>query len=89
MEKYKDFVLKLLQDLYNKNKDKIKGVIMIIDEFQLIKDLGNYLNSFLWNFRGYITEQSNVAYILSGSMSLQVNLISEITGFNGAFVVEC
>ena len=85
LERYMDFVLKLPQEIYEKNKDKIDGMIIIIDEFQVIKELGNYLKSFLWTFRGYVTEQRNVAYILSGSMGLQDNLISEIAGQNGAF----
>ena len=85
LEKYKDFVFKLPQEIYEQNKDKIDGMIIIIDEFQVVKELDNYLDSFLWNFRGYVTEQRNVAYILSGSMGLQDNLISEIAGHNGAF----
>ena len=85
LEKYRDFVFSLPQEIYNYNKNKIDGVIIIIDEFQVIKELGNYLDSFLWNFRGYATEQRNVAYVLSGSMGLQDNLISEIAGHNGAF----
>ncbi|MBQ6100542.1 MAG: AAA family ATPase [Methanobrevibacter sp.] len=85
LERYRDFVFKLPQEIYDNNKDKIGGVIIIIDEFQVIKELDTYLESFLWNFRGYVTEQRNVAYILSGSMGLQDNLISEIAGQNGAF----
>ena len=85
LEIYKDFVFKLPQEIYQHNKDKIDGIIIIIDEFQVIKELDNYLESFLWNFRGYVTEQRNVAYVLSGSMGLQDNLISEIAGQNGAF----
>lgn len=85
LEKYRDFVFKLPQQIYEENKDDIGGVIIIIDEFQVIKELGNYLDSFLWNFRGYVTQQRNVAYILSGSMGLQDNLISDIAGQNGAF----
>ena len=85
LEKYRDFVFKLPQQIHEENKDDIGGVIIIIDEFQVIKELGNYLDSFLWNFRGYVTEQRNVAYILSGSMGLQDNLISDIAGQNGAF----
>ena len=85
LEKYRDFVFKLPQQIHEENKDDIGGVIIIIDEFQVIKELGNYLDSFLWNFRGYVTEQINVAYILSGSMGLQDNLISDIAGQNGAF----
>ncbi len=85
LERYRDFVFKLPQEIYDNNKDKIGGVIIIIDEFQVIKELDTYPESFLWNFRGYVTEQRNVAYILSGSMGLQDNLISEIAGQNGAF----
>lgn len=85
LEKYKDFVFKLPQEIYEHNNDKIEGMIIIIDEFQVVKELDNYLDSFLWNFRGYVTGQRNVAYILSGSMGLQDNLISEIAGHNGAF----
>ena len=85
LERYRDFVFKLPQEIYEHNKDKIDGIIIIIDEFQVIKELNTYLESFLWNFRGYVTEQRNVAYVLSGSMGLQDNLISEIAGQNGAF----
>lgn len=85
LEKYMDFVFRLPEELYRINKRDIKGVIIIIDEFQIIKDLDNYLDSFLWYFRGYVTDQRNVAYILSGSMGLQDNLISQIAGQNGAF----
>lgn len=85
LERYRDFVFRLPQEIYDNNKDKIDGMIVIIDEFQVIKELNTYLESFLWNFRGYVTEQRNVAYILSGSMGLQDNLISEIAGQNGAF----
>lgn len=85
LERYRDFVFRLPQEIYDNNKDKIDGMIIIIDEFQVIKELNTYLESFLWNFRGYVTEQRNVAYILSGSMGLQDNLISEIAGQNGAF----
>ena len=79
------FAFTLPQEIYNHNKDKIDGVIIFIDEFQIIKELDDYLDSFLWNFRGYVTEQRNVAYVLSGSMGLQDNIISEIAGRNGAF----
>lgn len=85
LERYRDFVFKLPQEIYNHNKSKIDGMIIIIDEFQVIKELDSYIESFLWNFRGYVTEQRNVAYVLSGSMGLQDNLISEIAGQNGAF----
>ena len=84
-EKLMDFVLNLPEKIYNENKEKIKGVLIFIDEFQIIKELNNYKESFLWKIRSYIQNQRNIAYIFSGSMSLQDKLISEIASQNGAF----
>jgi hypothetical protein len=84
-EKLMDFALNLPEKLYNENQDKIKGVLIFIDEFQIIKELKNYKESFLWKIRSYIQNQRKVAYIFSGSMSLQDKLISEIASQNGAF----
>ena len=80
LEKYKDFVFKLPQEIYEHNNDKIEGMIIILDEFQVVKELDNYLDSFLWNFRGYVTEQRNGAYILSGSMGLQAIMVHLVEG---------
>ena len=68
-----------------KNLDKIKGVLIFIDEFQLIRELNNYRDSFLWKLRSYIQNQRNIAYVFSGAMSMQDKLISEIASQNGAF----
>lgn len=73
------------EKLYESNNDKIKGVLIFIDEFQIIRELNKYTESFLWKMRSYIQNQRNVAYVLSGSMSLQDKLISEIAGQNGVF----
>ena len=51
------FVFDLPQTIYEEQSGKIKGAILIIDEFQAIKDLGNTLNSFLWFLRGIIQDQ--------------------------------
>ena len=75
----------LPQEIYNQNKDSICGVIVIVDEFQLLKDLGNYLDSFLWDFGEEVISQMNAAYILSASLSFNDSLISKIRGFDGAF----
>lgn len=83
--KLMDFVFDLAEKIYEENQDKIKGVLIFIDEFQIIKELNNYKESFLWKIRAYIQNQRNVAYIFSGSMSLQDKLISEIASQNGAF----
>ncbi|MEE3325582.1 MAG: ATP-binding protein, partial [Methanosphaera sp.] len=80
-----DFVLNLPQQIYEENKDKIKGVIILIDEFQIVKELNEYLNSFLWLFRGNIQNHNNVAYIITGSMSIEDPLIYDISSQNGAF----
>lgn len=84
-EKLMDFTLNLPEKIYDENNDKIKGVLIFIDEFQIIKELNNYKESFLWKIRSYIQNQRNIAYIFSGSMSLQDKLISEIASQNGAF----
>lgn len=79
------FVMDLPQKIYEDNQDRIKGVIVIIDEFQIIKEIDDYLNSFLWLFRGHIQNHNNVAYMLSGSMSLNDPFIQDVAGQNGVF----
>ena len=85
VEKLFDFVLSLPQNIYEKNSDKIDGIIIFIDEFQIIKELNDYKESFLWVIRSYIQDQRNIAYVFTGSMSLNDALISEISGHNGVF----
>ena len=58
---------------------------MSIDEFQIIKELNDYKKSFLWVIISYIQNQHNIAYVFTGSMSLNDALISEISGHNGVF----
>ena len=84
-EKLKDFVFNLPNEILKEYNDAIKGVIILIDEIQVIKELGEYLESFLWIFRSYSQKHNNVAYVLSGSMSLQDELIPKISSQNGAF----
>ena len=85
VEKLFDFVLSLPQNIYEKNSDKIDGIIIFIDEFQIIKELNDYKESFLWKLRSYIQNQNYVSYLFSGSMSLQDELITEIASQRGAF----
>jgi len=85
VEKLFDFVLSLPQKIYDKNSDKLSGIIIFIDEFQIIKELNEYKESFLWKLRSYIQNQNNVSYLFSGSMSLQDELITEIASQRGAF----
>ena len=84
-EKLVNFVLDLPDKIYNENSDKIKGILIFIDEFQIIKELDDYMDSFLWRLRSHIQNQRNVAYLFSGSMGLQDNLISEIASREGVF----
>ena len=74
-----EYVLTFPEKIYNNNSDKLKGIIILIDEFQLIKELNNYKESFLWVIRSYIQNQRNIAYVFTGSMSLNDTLISEIS----------
>ena len=80
-----DFVMDLPQQLYNENKDKIKGIIIFIDEFQIIKELDKQVDGFLSKFRIFIQDQNQVAYVLSGSMGMQDKLIVEIASRGGVF----
>lgn len=73
-EKYKDFVFKLPAEIYEQNKDKIDGIILILDEIQILKELDKHPDSFLWNFRGYMAWQRNITYVLSGSRDCRTHL---------------
>lgn len=82
--KFADFVMDLPQQIYNENNEDIGGVLIFIDEFQMMKQLDD-VNSFLWYIRSVIQSQKNIAYVFSGSMSVRDDLISDIAGQNGAF----
>jgi len=84
-EKIKDFVFNLPSEIYEKYHNEIKGVIIIIDEIQVIKELNDYLESFLWLFRSYTQNDKYIAYVLCGSMSIQDELVPQISSSNGAF----
>lgn len=80
-----NFVLSLPNKIYEENKEKIKGILIFIDEFQIIKELDDYMEGFLWKFRSYIQDENHVSYTFSGSMSLKDELISQIASQNGVF----
>ncbi len=84
-KKLAKFVLNLPQKIYQDHSDDINGSIMIIDEFQALKDLGNGLDAFLWFLRSMIQSQKNVAYVFSGSINSRDSLIEKIAGKDGAF----
>ena len=82
--KLANFVMDLPQRIYEEYENVLKGVFIFIDEFQIIKELNEY-NKFLWYLRGIIQSQNNVAYMISGSMSVKDSLIEDIAGKQGAF----
>ena len=84
-KKLANFVMDLPQYLYDEYDMYINGVFIFFDEFQIIKELGDQLNDFLWYMRSFIQKQNNVSYIFSGSMGIKDRLIEEIAGSNGAF----
>ena len=55
------------------------------DEFQIVKDLDEYLDSFLWMLRGHMQNHNNTAYIITCSMSLEHQLLHDIAGIEGVF----
>ncbi len=83
--KLANFVMDLPQYIYEEYSDEIKGILIFMDEFQVIKELDNELNGFLWYLRSKIQSQKNVAYLFSGSMSIKDELIEKIAGKQGAF----
>ena len=80
-----EYVLTFPEKIYEDNKDQIDGIIILIDEFQKIKELKNYKKSFLEVMRSYIQNQRHIAYVFTGSMSLNDTLISEVSGHTGVF----
>lgn len=81
--KLSEFIMNLPQNIVD-SSDDIKGVIVVIDEFQLLK----YVKSpeaFFWLFRSFIQEQRNVSYIFTGSVSKTADVIQMINGQDGAF----
>ena len=83
--KFTSYVMDLPQQLYDDHKEKLKGILIFIDEFQMLKQLEEDVNGFLWYIRSVIQSQKHIGYIFSGSMSVKDELISDIAGQNGAF----
>ena len=84
-EEFVNFTMNLPQQIYEENEFLYKGIIIFIDEFQIIKELGKYMDSFLWKFRSFMQDQNYVSYVLSGSMGLQDELIYKIASHKGVF----
>lgn len=84
-KKLSQFVLELPQMIYEEHRTQIKGSILIIDEFQVLKDLGDRLDTFLWFLRSVIQNQKHTAYVFSGSINSRDSIIEKIAGKDGSF----
>ena len=82
-KKISKFVMEYPQNVVE-NIDGIDGFIIIIDEFQMLKKLENP-ESFFWLLRSYSQFQSNVSYVMSGSISQTSDAIEMLNGATGAF----
>lgn len=83
--KFTTFVMDLPQQIYENYKKQINGVLIFMDEFQILKQLDEDVNGFLWYIRSVIQSQNHIGYIFSGSMSVKDELIADIAGQKGAF----
>ena len=66
------------------SQDDLKGFIIVIDEFQLLKTMENP-SAFFWLIRSYSQIQHNVCFIFTGSVSNESSIINMINGPDGAF----
>ena len=82
-KKISKFVMEYPQNVVE-DIDGIDGFIIIIDEFQMLKKLENP-ESFFWLLRSYSQFQSNVSYVMSGSISQTSDAIEMLNGATGAF----
>ena len=78
-----EFVMELPQKIVDKYDD-VKGFIIVIDEFQNLKNLENP-DAFLWLMRSFSQTQYNVSYIFTGSISNTSDIINMINGPTGAY----
>lgn len=83
--KFTTFAMDLPQQIYDDCKEDIDGVLIFLDEFQILKQLDEDVNGFLWYIRSVIQSQNHIGYIFSGSMSIKDELIADIAGQKGAF----
>ena len=82
-QKLSKFVMELPQYIVDVSPE-IKGIVIVIDEFQQLKHVENP-DALFWLFRSYIQKQSNVCYSFTGSVSKTADVIQMINGPMGAF----
>lgn len=78
-----EFVMELPQKIVDKY-DNINGFIIVIDEFQNLKNIKNP-DAFFWLMRSFSQTQHNVTYIFTGSVSNTSDIIGMINGPTGAY----
>lgn len=78
-----EFVMELPQKIVDESDD-VNGFVIVIDEFQNLKNLRKS-EDFFWLLRSYSQSQYNVSYIFTGSISNTSDIISMINGPTGAY----
>lgn len=82
-DKLSKFVMELPQKIVDSSND-ITGFIIVIDEFQLLKNVKDP-EAFFWLMRSFTQKQFNVGYVFTGSVSKTADIINMINGQEGAF----
>ena len=82
-DKLSKFVMELPQKIVD-SSDEIKGYIIVIDEFQLLKNIEDP-EAFFWLMRSFTQKQFNVGYVFTGPVSKTADIINMINGQEGAF----
>lgn len=82
-DKLSKFVMELPQKIVD-SSDEINGFIIVIDEFQLLKNVEDP-EAFFWLIRSFTQKQFNVGYVFTGSVSKTSDIINMINGQEGAF----
>ncbi|MDR2545280.1 MAG: AAA family ATPase [Methanobrevibacter sp.] len=83
-QKLSKFVMEYPQKIVDSSKGKIKGFVIVIDEFQFIGELESP-EAFFWLIRSFTQKQDNVSYIFTGSTSTTSEMVNKLNGITGAF----
>jgi len=83
-QKLSKFVMEYPQKIVDSSKGKIKGFVIVIDEFQFIGELESP-EAFFWLIRSFTQKQDNVSYIFTGSTSTTSEMVNKLSGITGAF----
>lgn len=82
-DKLSKFVMELPQKIVD-SSDELNGFIIVIDEFQLLKNVEDP-EAFFWLMRSFAQKQFNIGYVFTGSVSKTAEIINMINGQEGAF----